>query len=75
MYIYSPHLMALESCKPAQDEPRHGESPDHHFPLQVEFWAKKLHSHPDNFFTNYILKQLINGFRIGFSRRHRNALV
>ena len=40
--------MALDSCKPAQDEPRHGESPDHHFPLHVELWAKELHSHPDN---------------------------
>ena len=56
MYIYSPHLMALDSCKPAQDEPRHGESPDHHFPLQVELWTKELHSHPDNYFTNYVLE-------------------
>ena len=70
MYIYSPHLMALDSCKPAQAKPRHGESPDHHFPLQVELWAKELHSHPDNYFTNYVLEGLTNGFLIGFNRRH-----
>ena len=70
MYIYSPHLMALDSCKPVQDEPRHGESPDHHFPLKVELWAKKLHSHPDNYFTSYVLEGLTNGFRIGFNHRH-----
>ena len=62
--------MAMDSCKPAQDEPRRGESPDHHFPLQVELWAKELHSHPDNYFTNYVLEGLTNGFRIGFNRRH-----
>ena len=54
MYMYSPHLMALDSCKPVQNEPWHGESPDHHFFLQVEFVTKELHGHPDQYFTNYI---------------------
>ena len=66
--------MVLDSCKPAQEEPRHGESPDHHFPLQVKFWAKELHSRPDNYFTNYVLEELTNGFRIGFNCRHQYPL-
>ena len=70
MYIYSPHLMTLDSCKPVQDKPWHGESPDHHFPFQIEFWTKELHSHPDQYFTNYVLEGITNGFCIGFNRRH-----
>ena len=70
MYIYLPHLMALDFCKPVQDEPWHGESPDHHFPLQVEFWTKELHGDTDHYFTNYIQEGITNGFRIGSNRRH-----
>ena len=32
--------------------------------------GKELHSYPDNYFTNYILEGLTNGFRIDFNRRH-----
>ena len=63
--------MALDSYKPVQDQPWYGESPIHHSPLQVEFWTKELHSHPDHYFTNQILEGITNSVRIGFNRRHR----
>ena len=62
--------MVLDSCKPVQDDPWHGEPPDHQFTLQVECWTKELNSHPDHYFTNYVLEGITNGFRIGFNRRH-----
>ena len=71
MYIYSPHLMALDSCKLVQDKPWHGAEPlDHQFTLQVECWTKELNNHPNHYFTNYVLEGITNGFRIGFNHRH-----
>ena len=70
MYIYSPHLLALESCKPAQEEYKQGELSGCHSPLKVEAWTKELSGHPDHFFSTYILKGITEGFHIGFNRRH-----
>ena len=62
--------MALESCKPAQEECKQGELSGCDSPLKVEAWTKELSGHPDHFFTTYILKGITEGFHIGFNRRH-----
>ena len=66
-YLYTPHLVALDQCKPeySQDLPdvmRHIQTP-----LVWESWKAALSEHPNRNYTEYLLSGIKNGFRIGYS--------
>ena len=67
-YIYSAHLMALDTCKPAVGEHFPRDKLPHNPPLQVEFWSQELASHPDHYYVTYLLEGVANGFPIGFTK-------
>ena len=71
-YKFSQQLLELDKCRPAEascdtlpEKLRHIESP-----LRVGVWKQLLSEHPDQQFAHYILKGLVEGFRIGFQYKH-----
>ena len=67
-YIYSAHLMALDTCKPAVGEHFPRDKLPRHPPLQVKFWSQELASHPACYYVTYLLEGIANGLRIGFTK-------
>ena len=67
-YRYMEDLLLLDTCRPTQEElkvPFKASSP-----LNFLVWARLLENHLDARFTNYILKGIQEGFRIGFDRHN-----
>ena len=66
-YIYMEDLRALYSGRP---EPQGLPTSLQRVvsPLRVEAWQRYLAHHPDAEFTQYLLKGMAEGFRIGFDR-------
>ena len=69
-YIYSPHLMALDTCTPSIGEQLLRDKLPQHSPLRVKAWSQALASHPDLYYVTYLLEGIAKGFRIGFNRSH-----
>ena len=67
-YIYTDHLLALDSCK-APNHPSHLPM-EIYTPLNLFQWSHHLQSHPDRLFFSYIIQGISLGFRIGFDRAH-----
>ena len=59
-YIYSSHLMALDTCKPAVGEYSPSNKLPHHSPLKVEFWSHEWASHIDCGYIAYLLEGIAN---------------
>ena len=67
-YRYTSDLLALDSMRPT------GRPPTwrcHLTPLSLPAFAWELRFHPDRLFTDYILRGLRDGFRIGYCRTGR----
>ena len=68
-YIYSSHLMTMDTCKPAVGEDSLNDKLPHHSPLKENFWSQELASYTDHCYIAYLLKGTTNRSRIGFNRR------
>ena len=69
-YYYRDHLMALDACHPQHEDLSSFKSSSVISPLALENWSRELSTHPDKFFTHYILRGISQGFRIGFNHGH-----
>ena len=61
------HLLAFDVCHPLHTSSsisEHYEVPT----LLLERWSSELMLHPDQYFVQYILSGIANGFHIGFDR-------
>ena len=72
-YPYTPHLLALDSCRPERHGPRPPVTVQHAVahvttPLHRLAWRAALAGYPDPQFVAYILDSIEDGFRIGFER-------
>ena len=70
-YQYTAHLLALDGYRPIGP-------PDHSIseistPLNITAWERALADHPDKLFAQYLIQDLINGFRIGFDRTNHQS--
>ena len=66
-YPYTADLMCLDFCRPSSPEfpqPLGIVSS----PLKVQSWEAILRPHPDKAFSQYLLRGIREGFRIGFNR-------
>ena len=66
-YIYTDHLLALNSCT---SQPPPFLSLEVYTPLITDQWDQYLQSHPDEQFVSYILQGISSGFRIDFVQSH-----
>lgn len=69
-HFFSSHLMALDACRPTQTQGGADYSVTGS-PLNTAQWSKLLKDHPDKHYSQYILKGIQEGFRIGFNRHHQ----
>ena len=74
-YRYLAHLIQLDRCRPivARSVPPSLISVNSPLTSHLISWQGKLRAHPDTSFSEYILRGLLEGFRIGFS--YRSELV
>ena len=66
-YKYTSQLLGMEACSAG----RVAQLPDYPrqiiTPLKLERWQELLSGHPDKEFTEYILRGIKHGFRVGFN--------
>ena len=70
-YYYLNHLMALDACNPLCEDSNLYLSSSVTSPLIFDNWTRELSSHPDKAYTQYILRGISQGFRIGYNRHHQ----
>ena len=68
-YIYSSHLMTVDTCKPAVGEYSLKDKLPHHSLLKEDFWSQEFASHTDRYYIAYLFEGTTNRSRIGFNRR------
>ncbi len=69
-YGYMAHLLAIDEKRPVCHRPATRDIPDwDHIvtPMRAGEWDKLLSNHPDRSYHSYLVKGLMDGFRIGFS--------
>ena len=63
---YTPHLLALDSCRPLCQTPLPCEGRSIISPLKSHAWSSLLATHPDPRLAEYLVRGITEGFRIGF---------
>ena len=69
-YYYLNQLMALDACRPLCEDSNLNSSLSVTSPLISNNWLRELSCHPDKAYTQYILRGISKGFRIGYNRHH-----
>ena len=64
---YTPHLLALDSCRPLHQTPLPCEGRVIISPLKAHAWSSLLTTHPDPRLAEYLVRGITEGFRIGFN--------
>ena len=67
-YLYTDHLLTLDSCINPYPQSVNILSLEVYSPLNLHQWMQDLQLHPDKEFSFYILRGITEGFRIGFNR-------
>ena len=67
-YMYTDHLLAFDACINPEPQSVKSLSLEVYSPLQLHQWMRDLHLHPDREFASYILREIKEGFKIGFNR-------
>lgn len=63
---YTPHLLALDLCRPLHQTPLPCEGRVIISPLKAHVWSSFLATHPDPRLAEYLVRGTTEGFRIGF---------
>ena len=66
LYPYTEQVRALQACIPSQSVEIPAVAKQISSPLKVDHWREALSKYPDAQFTEYIVKGISEGFRIGF---------
>ena len=69
-YYYLNQLMALDACRPLCEDANLNSSLSVTSPLISNNWSRELSFHPDKAYTQYVLRGISQGFRIGYNRHH-----
>ena len=67
-YVYTDHLLALDSCINPDPQSVNILSLEVYSPLNLHQWMQDLQLHPDKDFSSYILRVIREGFRLSFNR-------
>ena len=74
-YPYGQQLVMLDKLRPTTPVQLPEELQQIHTPLQPQAWQQALAGYPDKSWTEFLLKGITQGFRIGFNwEKHRHKL-